>query len=220
MHFKNTPPTFFDSQQHGAGCELFIVEGESAGNAVVALRDSRFQAVLPLQGKPLNAVRAGAQRARVFPFFAALQDALGVPGGLADDAAIEAPALRFERTLLLFDPDADGIHIGALMQMYFHTCLRPLLRAGAVWAVQPPWLQFDLSGSTEPLFAYSHSQALHMAQQLRAAATPFTTLRPRGLAGIEMATLRRRCVDPATRLVRVLTEADARMAMNVFAVDV
>ena len=95
--------TLIDSQRHGAGCELFLVEGESAAGAVAAVRDARTQAVLACQGKPLNAWRATPARVAAYPLYPQLASALGW-SSVVDSSATAAP--RFERVMLLFDAQA------------------------------------------------------------------------------------------------------------------
>jgi DNA gyrase subunit B len=217
VHFKAGPVKLIDSQQHGPGCELLVVEGDSAAGAVAALRDAKFQAVLPMQGKPLNALRATPARAASYPLFAALEASLGLPpGGAAALTESTLPQLHFERVVLVFDPDADGIHCGALMLMYFYRRLRLLLQAGCVHMVYPPWLQFTLADTAEQVFAVSEAHGQKLADQFRAAGRAFDTQRPRGLAGIDSALLQRLCVAPATRTSRVVGEADALLAIEVF----
>lgn len=122
MHYSGARSKFEDCIQHGlgGGAELFIVEGDSAAGAVANLRNAQTQAVLPMQGKPLNALRTSGERVSEFSLFKQLVAALGVnlldtePGEASDLAT-----LLFDRVLLLFDPDADGIHCGALMLMFF-----------------------------------------------------------------------------------------------------
>jgi DNA gyrase/topoisomerase IV subunit B len=99
----------------GSAAELFIVEGESAAAAVVRVRDAAFQAVLPMQGKPLNAARAARQKVLAHPLFGPLIDALGT--GLEPEC--RADACRYGRILLLMDPDAEVIH---------STCVAPATR--------------------------------------------------------------------------------------------
>ena len=212
MFVRNTPIKLADSQRHGAGTELFIVEGDSAANSVTALRDASFQAVLPMQGKPLNAVKATQKRVDAYPLFQAIESSLGAGSG----ATFDASQLRFERIVLLFDPDADGIHCGALMLMYFHRRLRPLLDAGAVHMVYAPWLQFAVDGEPELRFAYSEPQGRDMADSLRQQGVGFQSLRPRGLAGIDSATLQCTCIAPQTRKTRPMSASDAESAMAVF----
>jgi DNA gyrase subunit B len=221
MHFKAGPVKLIDSKEHGPGCELLVVEGDSAAGAVASLRDATFQAVLPMQGKPMNALRATPAKAAAYPLFAALEASLGLQPRLASSAALTLTAdqltsLRFERVVLLFDPDADGIHCGALMLMYFYRRLRPLLQAGGVHMVYPPWLQFTLADTAEQVYAVSQAHGQKLADQFRAAGRAFDTQRPRGLAGIDSALLQRLCVAPATRTSRVVGEADALLAIEVF----
>jgi DNA gyrase subunit B len=214
VRFSAGPVKLVDSERHGPEAELFVVEGDSAAGAVAALRDTQFQAVLPMQGKPMNALRASAARAAAYPLFHAIEHSLGVSTG----SGSQLP--RFGKVMLLFDPDADGIHCGALMLMYFYARLRPLLQAGNVHMVYPPWLQFSFDDGTPAAFAYTEAQGQALANQLRASGKPFTTQRPRGLASIDAALLHSSCIAPLTRRSRVLGVADAEMAISVFDVVV
>lgn len=108
-----------DSVRHGAGCELILVEGDSAARSVIAVRDERTQAVLPLQGKPLNAWRADEAKVRGNVLYRQLAEAMGLADATLQTATLLPTPLRFERVVLLFDPDADGVHIEALMLLYF-----------------------------------------------------------------------------------------------------
>ena len=212
MFARTTPIKLADSQRHGAGTELFIVEGDSAARSVTALRDASFQAVLPMQGKPLNAIKASQKKIDAYPLFQAIESSLGAGSGDTLDIA----RCRFERIVLLFDPDADGIHCGALMLMYFHRRLRPLLDTGAVHMIYAPWLQFAVDAEPELRFAYSEPQGRDMADSLRRQGVGFQSLRPRGLAGIDSATLQRTCIAPETRKTRAMSASDAETAMAVF----
>ena len=134
--FPRLPLKLDDCTHHGigSGAELYVVEGDSAAGAVSRMRNAHFQAVLPMQGKPLNTVRATAQKVVANPWFAALTTALGT--GLGD--AFEIKALRYDRVILLMDPDADGIHCGALVTMFFYRWMRPLLDNGRVGMARAP----------------------------------------------------------------------------------
>lgn len=214
MYFRNTPIKLVDSRRHGAGTELFIVEGDSAASTVASLRDGQFQAVLPMQGKPLNAIKAAEDKVLAYPLFKALLDSLGVqPKGQGDLFSIEN--LRFERIVLLFDPDADGIHSGALMLMFFHRYLPELLRAGKIERVHAPWVQILLAGET-PQYTYSEAQTSALVAQLREQGKNPQVVRYRGLSGIDREVLMRTCIDPTTRQTRVMSEQDAQMAIEVF----
>jgi DNA gyrase subunit B/topoisomerase-4 subunit B len=205
-----------DCEQHGrgSGAELFVVEGDSAALAVGAVRDPRRQAVLPMQGKPLNALRAPAGRVAAHPFYAALIDAIGTGWGAACDSA----ALRYERLVLLTDPDADGIHCGALLLLFFHRWMPQLLEQGHVEIVRAPVGELRIEGAERPVYAFSDGDFQALAQRLRTAGTGrHTALRYRGLASLGPAALAEHCVDRRTRRGRLLGTEDARDAMAVFA---
>lgn len=215
MYFRNTPVKLTDSRRHGAGTELFIVEGDSAASTVTALRDGQFQAVLPMQGKPLNAIKASAEKVAAYPLFKALNESLGIDHSHPTADLFVWDDLRFERLVLLFDPDADGIHSGALMLMFVYQYLRPLLDQGRVLMIHAPWVQISLTGQ-QALYAYSEAQALALTQQLRAQGQSPQVVRYRGLSGIDRAILMQTCIDPATRNARVMTEQDALAAIEIF----
>lgn len=220
MYGAGRPPKLEDCRAKGlgGGAELFIVEGDSAALSVMAARDARTQAVLPMQGKPLNALKATEAKVAASPLFKALVDALGAGWG----TTLDLSQLRYDRVLLLLDPDADGIHIGALMLMYFQRWMPALLDAGHVWMVRPPLGEVrhaaTVAGAAEEVtFAYTQPQFLDLAQAARALpAGTATVLRYRGLGGLSGEALRRTCLAPATRLARVMAASDAAMASEVF----
>jgi len=213
MHRWTPTPRLTDCLLHGpdSGAELFVVEGDSAAAAVAAARDPLRQAVLALQGKPLNSLRAPAARVAADPFLRALAEALGLQPGPGCTLA----GLRYERLLLLHDPDADGIHIGALLLMHVHRWLRPLLDAGRLERVLAPVGQVHagLGHPAAPAFSDAHFRALcDRARALHGAA--FVAVRYRGLAAIGRPMLRHACLEPATRLTTVLHADDARHAIR------
>ncbi len=220
MHYSGKPMKFEDCALHatGSASELFIVEGDSASGAVINVRDPQTQAVLPMQGKPLNALKASGDRVAAFPLFRQLVSALGVP--LIDPQTGEVGDIRkarFERVLLLFDPDADGIHCGALMLMFFYRWMRPLLDAGRVFMVRPPLFLVSFAGSEQRFHAYSPDHAGRLISELKArGATDIKTHHHRGLASIDPTLLASACLNPETRKTDVMTVQDALAAMSVF----
>ncbi len=211
-----------DSQRHGPGCELLLVEGESAAGAASAVRAPGTQAVLPLQGKPLNAWRASPARVAAFPWYVQLADALGLPSPAVGDA-LDPAALRFERLVLLFDPDADGIHIGALVLLYLQRFAPALLAQERVWMVRAPMAGLRVAardtGETEDVWAYTPDQARQLRERAAAQAERWVVLRDwafRGLASLPPDVLRATCVDPATRHAAVVTPAQVQAVIDVF----
>lgn len=179
----------------GPDAELFVVEGESAALAVARARDRERQGLVPMQGKPLNALRATRGRVVAHPFYRALAEALGAPLG----TPLDPRTLRYGRLLILTDPDADGIHCGVLLLGFLLHWMRPLLDAGMVAWVRAPW------GVVEP--AAGPARVVHSEEELLAAvaaaraAGPVTARRFRGLAAIDEGLLRDACLVPASRRV-------------------
>lgn len=202
----------------GSGAELFIVEGDAASLSVARARNSETQAVLPMQGKPLNALRAIESRVRAYDLFAALVAALGAGFG----ASFDLTQRRYDRVLLLMDPDADGIHCAVLMQMFFYRWMRPLLDAGYLEYVRAPVGEIQRTGAAS-LFAYTeqHYQSLCRESSVRAGAATASAadavaVRYRGLAAIGTQTLADLCLGPATRKTQPLSARDVELAIAVF----
>ena len=199
-----------DCRVHGSGSELYIVEGDSASSAVRRVRDERHQAVLPMQGKPLNAIRATAKKVAANPWLAALTDTLGT--GIGD--SFDLGKARYDRVVLLMDPDADGIHCGALLLMFFHRWMRPLLDSGRIAMARAPLATIRVADGSIHV-RYEKEYRFH-CQRLRGAEKAFETVPYRGLAGMDLAVLEATCVDPATRVLSPLGIADADAAIAVF----
>ena len=214
MQDWSAPPLLADCACHGpeSGAELFVVEGRSAAESVLAVRDARRQAVLPLQGKPLNGARATAARVAADPFLGALSAALGTGWG----EACALGGLRYERVLLLHDPDADGIHIGALLLMHLARWLPALLDAGRIERVHAPVGEVRGAPGSAPTLAFGDAHFRALCEQSRTRTDECVAVRYRGLGSIGAEALRATCIDPATRLTTVLGAADARMAACAF----
>jgi DNA gyrase subunit B len=206
--------SLFDCREHepDVAAELFIAEGDSAAEALCAVRNPRHQAVLPLQGKPMNALRASPARLRANPWLAALVAVLGDTPG----TALPLGQLKFGRVIMVMDPDADGIHAGALLQIFFLRFMKPLLEQGRICIVHAPWAEIRVAGKL-PQLSFHQQQFSQQCQQLETAGiTHFERIRYRGLGTITPALLESTCVNPATRRARILRVADAEMAATMF----
>ncbi len=190
-----------------------MVEGESAALAVARVRDPRTQAVLAMQGKPLNAVKASPRRLATQPLFRALAAALGT--GMQGD--FQGDRLRFERLLILTDPDADGIHCGVLLLAFLETALRPLLEPpsgpGIVHWVRAPWGEVAPADGSPPLVAHSEEGLVTLVEEVRRR-QPATMRRFRGLAAIDSELLARHCVRVESRRADAI---DARQVAGMLA---
>lgn len=204
------PAKLDDSATHGrgSGAELFVVEGDSAASAVALVRDPLYQAVLPMQGKPLNAARASRAKVESHPFFGPLAAALSA----GFEATCDPRRLRYDRVLVLTDPDADGIHCGYLVLLFFHRWMRPLLDAGRIEVVRPPWGEVVVSGEIE--IAFSEPELAALADRGRESGE-MTVRRYRGLAAVDPAMLHETCVATATRRTARVSSGDVASMIEV-----
>ena len=201
----------FDPSEHET--ELLIVEGDSASNAVGAVRDSAFQAVMPMQGKPLNAWKATRDKVARNEFFLALNQAMGA--GWGDSFYIEN--MRYKNIILLFDPDADGIHCSMLVLMYFYRWMRPLLESGRIYMVHPPLFEITAPTMSDLVCAASDEEAIERLAKVQREVDPNAVKkRFRGLASMSSAVLKRYCVQPSSRQAFRMRPRDAEAAIEVF----
>jgi DNA gyrase subunit B len=201
----------------GSGAELLLVEGDSALASVVAVRNEQNQAVLALQGKPLNAWAATEKRVAQHAQYSLFARAMGLATPSAMDAAALA-SLRFERVCLLLDPDADGIHIGALLLLYMQRWLPLLISSGRVVMLRAPMFELVCPVTGDVQHADNPLQRQQLAARMTAAAAgaPPRVLAHRGLGSIAPEVLRSRCVDTATRQAQVISQADVDAVIAVF----
>ena len=209
----HAPLKLDDCRRHGpgSGAELFLVEGDSAAGSVRLVRDPETQAVLPMQGKPLNAAKASPDRVAAYPLYRALVQAMGA----GDGPTFDATRARYERVILLMDADVDGIHCAALMCLYFYRRMWPLLEQRRVSIAHAPLavIASDTDGSRR--FVFNETDYRDTAQALRAAGHALQVVRYRGLAGLELGTLAATCVHPATRVLHPLGRLDADAMLRV-----
>ena len=208
---KFTTPKLVDCEQHGPDSELFIVEGDSAARTLVKVRNPLNQAVLPMQGKPMNALKADASDLHKNVQFGALLDAMRVDLH-QPQRPVEIP---YQRIVLLFDPDADGIHGRTLMLLFFYRWLRKTLDDGRVFdAHAPQWVV--RSAKMENAAFASTPQHLDKIRTYLAdqGITDLKTKRFRGLGSVDVEILSSQCVDPSTRKITVLTAEHAENALT------
>ncbi|MFN5467789.1 MAG: toprim domain-containing protein [Pirellulaceae bacterium] len=191
--------------------ELLVVEGDSAARAVLAVRDPVHQAVMAMQGKPRNAYKCSEQQIRNHPLLSQLLVAIAGPEDSAPPPT--RVALQYRRIVLLMDPDADGVHAGMLLLLFFHRMIPELLEGNRLEVAIPPMLYWEEEGTWK--WFRSDEQCMDEVKRRSEAGLPVPPrTRVRGLASLPRALLLESCVAKETRQTRSLSAVDAAAAMR------
>jgi DNA gyrase subunit B len=200
-HRLNLPGKLADcSSTDPAECEIFIVEGDSAGGSAKQARDRAFQAILPLRGKVLNAEQASAEKVLSNKELSDLVSALGCGAGKTFDVA----KLRYGKVCLLMDADSDGNHICTLLLTFFYRHLPELITGGHVYIAQPPLYRVDIGKETHWALDDAEKQAL----LARADGKSVAVTRFKGLGEMNPQTLKQTTLDPKQRTLLRVTVSD------------
>ncbi len=192
-------------------CEIFIVEGDSAGGSAKMARNRAFQAILPIRGKILNVEKASIDKVLANAEIKTMINAFGCGFSEGYGNDFDISRLRYDKIIIMTDADVDGAHISTLLLTLFYRFMPELIYEGHVYLAMPPlYKAMPAKGAEEYLY---DDKALERYRKRHKG--PFTLQRYKGLGEMDAGQLWETTLDPETRLLKLVEIEDARMASEV-----
>ena len=192
-------------------CEIFIVEGDSAGGSAKTARDRNFQAILPIRGKILNVEKASIDKILANAEIKTMINAFGCGFSEGYGNDFDITKLKYDKIIIMADADVDGAHISTLLLTLFYRFMPELIYEGHVYIAMPPlYKAMPKNGEEEYLY---DDKALEKYRKTHKG--PFTLQRYKGLGEMDAEQLWETTLDPERRLLKLVEIEDARMASSV-----